>query len=127
MSEAQPAPTPAPTQREAGTYPLAADQRTIVSLSFSPTSSCSGGTQGGGAVSPAATSPLSCPGARPALPSQCHEGNCNSDHEQRAFPLVVNHHLRQSGPLFLSNRPPAERPCGKHREGGLESPVTSTS
>lgn len=85
---------------ELGTYPLAADHRTIVSLSFSPTSSCSGRTKEGQSVScmealgiQAELSVTSFKVTHPAHHSKLYyEGNykknLKSNHKKRTFPPV---------------------------------------
>lgn len=68
---------PGPSSRSgtAGTYPLAADHRTIVSWSFSPTSSCSARTQEGRDHEPHALPAVLGRSCIAPVTQEHHEGN----------------------------------------------------
>ena len=98
-----PAPGPSSMLRDmAGTYPLAADHRTTVSLSFRPISSCSGGRQKGRSVSSGvAASP-------PASPLPLTESMLRGDSVEK---LNARYEKRVFPSLCFDRKPPEAHVC----------------
>lgn len=89
------APGPAPPSGTAGTYPLAADHRTMVSWSFSPTSSCSARTQEGRDHELHVLTPVLGKffvSQIEGVTHEHHEGNhiknLNSNYKEKTFPFL---------------------------------------